>query len=519
MAARDIVRRVMTFARVPTHRARFMLSTRGVTLRNMRRLVVLLLLVTLLVGCDAAQQTAPRSTQHDIVIVVLDTVRKDRLSTYGYERKTSPNLDRIARTSRNFDNAYATSGWTTPSHASLFSGLYPVAHGATQENWRLAENIESLAEVLGRAGYQTVGVAGNVMITAERGFAQGFETYHESWRGAKKHARDAITVDWVSRFLEERQDPRPLFLFINLIGAHGPFDSCGSSCGAFGARLDGQIANSFWRDFYLGRRRFTADQYDRLNRLYDAEIKEVDANLGKILRAFDARHGRETSFVAITSDHGENIGDHGHVNHVFSLYESTVQIPLLIRYPVALEGGSRDSRPAQLVDLYPTALAAAGLLDGQPETHGRNLLAADSEPRSVVTEYYRPDQAMLRLFPQGGGHDDPHIRKYWRRIRTVGRDGWKLIWGSDGNHELYHLANDPNEKHNLIDSPLASEMRDRLLGELETLIAHYGDGVGLLGNEAEASANQSGSGKNGTLDQESLDVETQEELRALGYIE
>ncbi|MGY8805412.1 MAG: hypothetical protein ACKVK6_14385, partial [bacterium] len=101
------------------------------------------------------------------------------------------------------------------------------------------------------------------------------------------------------------------------------------------------------------------------------------------------------------------------MNHVFSLYESTLQIPLLIRYLPKLKRG-RDSRPAQLVDLYPTALDAAGLLEGRSATHGRNLLVDAQAQRSVFTEYYRPDQAMLRLFPDGGGQDNHRVRKYWR---------------------------------------------------------------------------------------------------------
>lgn len=469
-----------------------------------------LLLATLLAACGGDSRDASVAKKDDIVIIVLDTVRKDRLSTFGYARPTSPNLDRIRATSRLFDNAHATSGWTTPSHASLFSGLYPIAHGATQENWQLVPEIESLAELLKGAGYQTVGVAGNVMITAAHGFGQGFEIYHESWRGAKMNARDAVTVDWVRGFLEERTDPRPLFLFVNLIGAHTPFDSCGTSCGAFGAQLDGQLTNSFWKDFYLGHRGFTQGQFDRLNRLYDAEVKEVDANVGHIVRAFDAQRDPQTAFVAITSDHGENIGDHGHVNHVFSLYESTVRIPLLIRYPSAFPGGDRDSRPAQLVDLFPTALAVAKLEASMPANHGRNLLVPDARPRSVLTEYYRPAQAMLRLFPDGGGQDHPRVRKHWRRIRSVERDGWKLIWGSDGNHELYDLNRDPNEANDLIDQVEFNDQRIELVAELERLIATYGENAHVRSNP-NGSANPPNA--------ETLDRETRKELRALGYIE
>jgi len=452
-----------------------------------------------LVGCEPATPPAPRP---DIAIVVLDTVRRDRLSTYGYARRTSPQLDRIARTARVFDNAYATSSWTTPSHASLFTGWYPVRHGATQENWQLSQEVTALAEILSQDGYQTAGVAGNVMITAERGFAQGFEIWHESWRGAKNHLRDAITLEWITDFLARRDDPRPLFLFVNLIGAHTPYDSCGQSCGAFGARLDGQLVNHFWKDYYLGQRAFDRAQLERLNRLYDAEVREVDANLARILRSFDAHTDATQSLVAITSDHGENIGDHGHVNHVFSLYESTVQIPLVIRYPRAFAAGTRDARPVQLVDLFPSVLAAAGISPLTHPSHGRNLLADDTTPRAIFTEYYRPEQALEQLVAKGGARDPQRINRYLRRLRSLSRGGWKLVWGSDGRHELYHLAEDQAELHDRIDDPQTNEIRDALLEELTSLVDELGRGERFARDEESP-----------------LDEKTREELRALGYLE
>ncbi|MBW1884323.1 MAG: sulfatase [Deltaproteobacteria bacterium] len=466
------------------------------------RLPVLSVLLPLCIWSAAGCSSEPEAARGDILVVILDTVRRDRLSAYGYERKTSPVLESLSAASRKYTNAYATSGWTTPSHASLFTGLYPVRHGATQENWQLSQEVNSLAEVLQDAGYQTVGVTGNAMITAERGFDQGFEIYHESWRGAPNRARDAISVEWVKTFLAERDDPRPLFLFVNLIGAHTPYDSCGKSCAAFGAKLDGQLTDSFWKDFYLGRRAFTSLQFDRLRRLYDAEVKEVDANLGRILIAFDYTRDPATSLVAVASDHGENIGDHGHVNHVFSLYETTIQIPLVIRYPKAFARGSVDERPVQLVDLFPTLLAVAGLARDDYPSHGRNLLEDDASPRTILTEYYRPEQAMIRLFTDVERPNERRVSAYQRRLRTISRDGWKLIWGSDGKHELYHLAQDPEEANNLIADPRAAVERDGLIEELNALIERYGQGE-----------------RFSTEGHSTLDKATQQELRALGYLE
>jgi arylsulfatase A-like enzyme len=403
---------------------------------------------------------------------------------------------------RLFTNAYSTNSWTAPSHGSLFTGLYPATHGTTQEYWGLSEGLLTLAEILSTEGYETVGAIGNPVIARKRGFSQGFELYHEAWRSHRGTLRDGETVSFVEDYLAKRSRDRPLFLFVNLIGAHNPYDSCGRSCGAFGAELDGSPVDAFWLDFYLGRRRPSDAELDRLGRLYDAELHEVDAQLGRILRALDVHTPLDTTFLAVVSDHGENIGDHGHVNHVFSLYETTTRIPFVVRYPVGLVPGEEDARPVQLLDLFPTILGVAGVAADAYPSQGVDLLlpGPHDEPRAMLTEYYRPVQAKQRMLPIATPEEFVRLERYERRIRALTSEGWKLIWGSDGRHELYHLAQDPDEKHDLIDDPASAAQRDRLMRQLEAMVAD-------LGGDAEPAAEMAAP----------VDEETQRELRALGY--
>lgn len=468
----------------------------------------------------------------DLVLVVLDTVRADHMSAYGYERETSPRFDALARRGRLFTRAHSTSGWTAPAHASMFTGLYAASHGATQEGWILDQGFEALAERLQRVGYRTVGAVANPVVERQAGYAQGFEQYYEAWRMPGEVERDTRVVRWVERLLEDGddgEDPRPLFLFVNLIGAHTPYDSCAEHCGAFGEAPGDGLDDSHWQDFYRGRRSLGEAELERLRRLYDAEILQVDANLGRLVDALERHRGLDDAVLLVTSDHGENLGDHGHVNHVFSLYESTTHVPLLLHAPGRVAPG-RDERPAQLVDVYATLEAAGGAstLADEPAstepgtaTH-RDLaneafdLAADALAagekeawtRVPLAEYYRPVQAFGALGRDTTAAEQQRMRRWWRRVRTVERDGWKLHWGSDGRHELYQLTSDPGERVDRAHDPAAAGELAALVALLEARLAALPPPPSASGSEGAAPGRPP-----------APDRATEEELRSLGYSE
>lgn len=433
----------------------------------------------------------------DLLVVVIDTLRQDRVGAYGYERDTTPVLDALAARGTRYANARSTGGWTAPAHASLFTGLYPAAHGTTQEHWVLDPHHETLAEVLSGEGYRTVGASGNPMLAARKGYAQGFDVYEESWRAKRAPSRDAHTVQWLQQRLPERTDA-PQLVFVNLIGVHSPYDSCGEDCGAFGARPEvGGSADNGWQEHYLGRTRPTPEQLVRLSDLYDAEVRHADRMLGGVLEAFTTAAAGRDHRIVVTSDHGENLGDHGHLDHVFSLYESTVRVPLVLA-GTGIDAGTVDDAPVQLHDLFPELLAAAGV---SRESQGLRL-AEVPDDRAVLLEYYQPVQASRQLERRARTDAErAHLAAYQRPLLAWAEGGWKVIAAGDraaGPAELYDLGAHPTEAHDAAtDHPdRVAELRGRAQAGRQRVSRARAEGV-----TPEA------------------DPETQEALEALGYLE
>jgi arylsulfatase A-like enzyme len=438
----------------------------------------------------------------------MDTARRDRLSCYGYGRETSPRLNALAESATTYANAYSTSSWTAPGHASLFTGLFPVAHGATQEDWDLDERLTTMAEALSAGGYRTVGIVENPMLSHGLGYAQGFADYHEVF---PRRARPGPGSPALDRFVEA-VDAAPdgsLFVFVNLIEPHSPYNSSRQFRDRFVTDPSVPLEANEWRDYYVGRRAFSEAEIVHLNELYDAELLYTDYVVGEMADALSELGILDETVFIVTSDHGENIGDHGHMDHVFSLYETTTSIPLLIRYPRRFAPGATVESPVQITDLFPTVLALAGIDEVEHPSHGRSLLGELPEDREILCEYYYPRQAIKgyrRLEDRGS----PRLAPYLRRIRSLTAGGMKLIWGSDGRNELYDLRVDPDELSDIIDSPERSPTLSALEERLAGLVEGY---------RAARPDTLEGAGGEPGGDTPELDEATREALRSLGYLE
>ena len=172
--------------------------------------------------------TSTRDTPWNIVVIVMDTARQDRLSCYGHDRETSPRLTRLAESATIYSDAYSTSSWTGPGHASLFTGLHSVSHGVTQESWSMSEDLLTFAEVLSERGYRSVGVVENPMLVSDRGYAQGFSEYYESWRTGSRGTSGQAGNDF-RKALDGGAPEQPFLVFVNLIAPPSPYNSSGSS--------------------------------------------------------------------------------------------------------------------------------------------------------------------------------------------------------------------------------------------------------------------------------------------------
>lgn len=452
----------------------------------------------------------------NIVVIVMDTARRDRLSCYGYPRATSPRLDGLADESTIFTRAYSTSSWTSPAHASLFTGLYPASHAVTQEHWRMNQDLVTLAEVLSEHGYDTIGIIENAILSAEHGFAQGFSEYHVTARlqrfldRARSLGRSETGNLAADRFLESiraRGQGSPFFVFVNLIAPHQPYDSSGRFMGEFLTDEDIDLVSNMWPEYYLGLREFTTEELRHLNELYDAELLYTDHLVGLMMDGLKEQGLWEDTVFIVTSDHGENIGDHDHMDHVFSLYGTTVRIPLVIHGPDWFGQGASDDRPISIADLFPTILEIAAVDTDSYGSQGLSLLSDDiPHDRAIVSEYYWPAQA-LGVFSeedQSSARLDPHRR----RIRSIIVEDRKLVWGSDGRHELYDLTDDPHEQSNLLQiGGQRTERSEELLRSLEARLLSTLEDL-----EEERPVEPAG------ISPAELSEETREALRSLGYL-
>ncbi len=475
-----------------------------------RGLAILSAAAVLAAGAAAvwAMRVPALSNRPSVLLVVMDTVRADRLSAYGYGRPTTPELDAFAREAIRYARFYSTSSWTLPGHASLFTGQYPVQHGATQEHLRLDRDAATLAEILRNAGYETFGASANPVVGSISGLDQGFREFRDVWRqpgdpfaAQAAHPVNAAFEDLLARTPRDR----PFFAFLNYMEAHLPYQPPPALVQRVaGRRVNPLVARRVggrkWFEHYL-----TGPYPERdlalLSDLYDAELARLSLALGDLLQTL-RRDGRyDETLIVLTSDHGENLGEHGLVDHVFSLYETTVHVPLLLRLPGGQRGGSVDARLGQLVDLFPTLLLATH--SAPLPNAGVDLLASAPGRDQVFAEYYRPDQALGMIDAESRTRHADRLAPFQRRLRAIQRDGRKLIWGSDGRHELYEVVTDPGETENRIAEVDPRPLQDALDRTLETL--------------APEAARRSALAAQGLGDE--ADRATREALRALGYVE
>lgn len=416
-----------------------------------------------LAGCGS------RFVKPNVVVVVIDTVRADHLSAYGYKRQTTPWIAEFARQTVRFTRAYSVSSWTLPAHASLFTGLYPSTHGATQEHLRLDAGFPTLAEVLRDDGYTTAAFSGNPWVASATGLARGFESMEEMWRrpetredGARPHATNRLIFEW----LERRSKDRPFFLFVNYIEPHFPYEAPALYLyhylpAEFTAE-DVNQAKVIWPDWYVHPRPFAPRAAAIRTALYDAELRYVDAIVDELFDQLKLKGLYDDALIVLVSDHGENLGENGHLDHVFSLYNSTVQVPFMMRLPGGRSAGVRND-PVQLIDVFPTIAGAVRIGTRDRRLPGLNLLdGAAASDRPIVAEYHYPYQSLSPF--NSKDRVSPALAPYRRRVRSIQVGPAKFIWGSDGRNELYDLLEDPAERNNLVAArpEAAAELEKRL---------------------------------------------------------
>lgn len=392
----------------------------------------------LLVGSAfGASAPASRRARPNIIVITLDTTRADRMGFLGSKRGLTPHLDTLAKQSAVFTRAYSHVPLTTASHATIFTGTYPQYNHVVDFGIPLSDKLPYTPDILRKNGYHTAAFIASLVLDplggTAPGFDRGFEVYdagfHMRPRGADRYEtverRASDVVNHALAWLSKRP-AGPMFLWIHLYDAHDPYDPPEP----FKTRYRSQP--------------------------YDGEIAYADAEVGRLLAALRTQGQFDNSLIAVMSDHGESLGEHGENTHGVFLYDSTIHVPLLVKLPGVRATGKQVDTRVSLVDVAPTILRQAGL-PVPAEMQGQSLLSfigktsTDNAPSQDRAAYAETDY--------------PHRAFGWSSLRAL-RTG-KYLYIRAPQAELYNLTSDPQEKENIAVSSKA--VADTLAAQLEDL--------------------------------------------------
>ena len=488
------------------------------------------------------------SSGPNVLFVVLDTVRKDRLSVYGYDEPTTPVLDDFAEEARVYDNAVAPAPWTLPVHASLFTGLYPSEHNATQETPYL-EDATTLAQSLSAAGYSTSCYSSNAWITPYTHLTDGFDdqdnffkvmpgdlmsgplariwkTMNDNDRlrsladrlvelgnavherlaaGGGEDSKTPAVIDQTQEFISDSDGP--FYSFINLMDAHLPYHPPEEYVEQFAPGVDSTEVCQNSKAYNCGARDIDDEEWADITGLYDAEIRHMDDQLGRLFDWLKAEGLWDETMVVVCADHGELHGEHDLYGHEFNIYDQLVNVPLLVKHP-AVEPG-RDEGVVELLDLYHTVLDATGVEGrGQPRDPNRSLLADSYRDielgEHAFVEYHRPVVELNQLESKASeaGIDLDADSRFYSRMRAARQPAAKYIRNERIPDEAYRLDSDPAEAENVAGAD------DGEIVAAEAALSAFEERVGGEWDEV---------GSDDPL--ADMDEATKDRLRDLGYVE
>jgi arylsulfatase A-like enzyme len=378
---------------------------------------VTLLGLVLVLACGGERPTRP-----NVLLISLDTLRADHLGCYGYERETSPFLDRLARESIVYERAFTPAAWTLIAHMTMLTGLFPLQHGVVQDELALSPEFPLLAERLKTAGYQTVGLYHPSWVHERHGFARGFDSF-------RPHADVEEAGKNLELELARLDDSRPTFLFVHLYDIHNQTLNAGTeviypSPAPFQEHfvdercepLPKLSAEEIWESNGL----LTPGQLRTLVAYYDGGIRHVDARLEQWFARLEEQGFLENALVIVTSDHGEALGERGPLEGHGGFAQEGLHVPLIVRTPERARVGERVDEVVHLGDLVPTVLSVAGLAP-DARLPGASLLEALPAQRVLTGSYSFPESGYVLAWPE------------------------KLLWREGGKTLAVDLERDPGE--------------------------------------------------------------------------
>jgi arylsulfatase A-like enzyme len=481
--------------------------------------LTVILLLGAAAGIWSALRTGPEHRDVPIIIYLVDTLRADRLGTYGYSRPTSPQIDALASDSVVFDQAYAPAPWTLPSVASLVTSTFVCEHGVVSNRNKLGPDLPTLAGQLSSVVYVTAGIYANAYVGPKFGLDRGYQKL-------SKAGRQKVAPGDVERLLDEIGNTpinptgaTPFFFYLHTTEPHNPYSAPLRITNWFGKVSNAQRANM--QSIVAKLRGLTMIDWatkqvvgatdnshiqdqtmadlermqETISILYDSAVWWADANLKNVIDVLKNRGVWDKAIFVFLSDHGEEFGDHGGWLHDQSVYEELARVPLLIHFPGDEFAGRRIDKPVSLVDIMPTIFEYLGRPELCGRCRGSSLLPLLSGNRAKNES----GAAILSMRANEMKHYRP-----WKNSRgdlniVARRAQWKGIWNAElESLELYDLDQDPAEQANV--SAAQEELADAL-----------GERARVWLNDCRARAGNS-------EEFVEMDKETAEELRALGYL-
>lgn len=389
----------------------------------------------------------------NIVVLLIDTLRADRLGVYGWARARTPQLDALAKRGVRFQDATSAASWTLPSHASMFTSTYPSQHGLWQDQ-RLPESLVTVAEVLRDEGYRTAAFAERGFLKADHGFARGFERFNSHVRNCTE------TFSVAAKWIGERRTP--FFAFVHTYKVHAPHVPSDEFSAGYVREYSGEGTGvSFMRELVEDRKgplpSLDAQRY--LSDLYDAEIAELDFAVGEFLAELEEAGKLENTLLVVTSDHGEEFFEHGAFSHGASLYQEQLHVPLIVYWKGHMDGGVVATHLVHGVDLAPTLAAAAGA-EAPASWMGKPLSVEPSEGREVFVP-----MRLRWADPERIGAAAIAIRK--GHLKYVSYPAGERVHDAHQGPVLFDLRSDPGETSNLLDEQSARVWSERAEALLE----------------------------------------------------
>jgi arylsulfatase A-like enzyme len=421
--------------------------------------------------------------QPNIILISIDTLRADHLSCYGYHRST-PNIDAFAKDSVQFNFAYSQAPWTTASHMSLFTSLYPSVHRVTHA--RLSEVQSTLVADLQNYGYQTAGFVSATAMSGKFGFKRGFDEYYNKEDEPTAEVNNERVFEW----LDLRDKSKPLFLFLHYYDVHRPYDPKPPYNTLYCRRCDPGIDTRIIGPYGKQTRLTFQEIYDIVG-LYDGEVRYMDDQVKELLDHLKARNLYDNSIIILLSDHGEGFFEHGLMDHGNSLYQELMRVPLLIKFPHRENAGKKIDANVRIIDVMPTVFQylkrkPAQFVQGVSLLPLLRMNATTSKPAFA-------SGAVGSEMVSDGRWKLIHNNELEKRLESV-----PLALQSD--FELYDLLNDPKEHNNLagIETSVEQKLWDvlsshRLLNERLSNRIH--------------------------TEHKPLDAEIEDQLRSVGYIQ